>query len=87
MFAGHTDVVPSGARENWLSDPFPPQFAMVNYMPRRRRYEKQSRCNDHACERFIAQHPTHQGSVAFLITSDEEGMAIDGTQAVLKQLA
>ena len=86
-FAGHTDVVPTGPREEWQTDPFEPVVrdgAAVR--PRRRRHEKRPRRDGHGRERFVAAHPEHSGSLAFLFTSDEEGPSVDGTRKVIEAL-
>jgi succinyl-diaminopimelate desuccinylase len=86
-FAGHTDVVPTGDEKAWDSPPFTPTIREGKLFARGAADMKSSiAAMITACERFLAKHPQHQGSIAFLITSDEEGMAIDGTQAVLKAL-
>jgi len=86
-FAGHTDVVPTGDEKAWRSPPFTPTV-VGNTLTARGAADMKSSIAAMltACERFIGDHPDHQGSIAFLITSDEEGPAIDGTQAVLKTL-
>ncbi len=87
-FAGHTDVVPVGDDKAWLSPPFSPTIRDGKLFARGAADMKSSiAAMITACERFCAAYPEHQGSIAFLITSDEEGQAIDGTQAVLKELA
>ncbi len=86
-FAGHTDVVPTGPLEQWHSDPFNPEIR-DGYLYARGAADMKSSlaCMVVACERFIAEHPQHQGSIAFLITSDEEGPAVDGTVKVIAEL-
>lgn len=86
-FAGHTDVVPPGDLSQWRSDPFAPTVENGKLYARGAADMKSSvAAMVTACERFIAKYPHHEGSISFLITSDEEGMAQDGTQAVLKIL-
>ncbi|MBS0286282.1 MAG: succinyl-diaminopimelate desuccinylase [Proteobacteria bacterium] len=86
-FAGHTDVVPVGDAALWTSPAFVPTIRNGKLYARGAADMKSSiAAMVTACERFVKQHPDHQGSIAFLITSDEEGQAIDGTQAVLKRL-
>jgi len=86
-FAGHTDVVPTGDLKAWKYPPFTPTIENNKLYARGAADMKSSiAAMATACERFIANHPHHQGSIAFLITSDEEGPAIDGTHAVLKIL-
>ncbi len=86
-FAGHTDVVPTGPLDKWHSDPFNPEIR-DGYLYARGAADMKSSiaCMITACERFIAEHPEHDGSIAFLITSDEEGPAIDGTVKVIQTL-
>jgi succinyl-diaminopimelate desuccinylase len=86
-FAGHTDVVPTGPLDKWHSDPFKPQIR-DGYLYARGAADMKSSiaCMVTACERFIAEHPDHDGSIAFLITSDEEGPAVDGTIKVIEAL-
>jgi succinyl-diaminopimelate desuccinylase len=86
-FAGHTDVVPTGPLDKWHSDPFNPEIR-DGYLYARGAADMKSSiaCMVTACERFIAEHPEHGGSIAFLITSDEEGPAIDGTVKVIQTL-
>lgn len=86
-FAGHTDVVPTGPLDQWHSDPFKPEIR-DGYLYARGAADMKSSiaCMVTACERFIAEHPQHDGSIAFLITSDEEGPAIDGTVKVIQTL-
>ena len=87
VFAGHTDVVPTGPVEKWDSDPFNPQLRDGKLYARGAADMKSSiACMVTACERFIEQNPEHKGSIAFLITSDEEGPAINGTVKVIDTL-
>lgn len=86
-FAGHTDVVPTGPVENWSSDPFKPEIRDGLLYGRGAADMKGSiAAFVTACERFIADNPNHTGSIAFLITSDEEGPATGGTVKVIETL-
>ncbi len=86
-FAGHTDVVPTGPLEQWDSDPFRPEIRDGLLYARGAADMKSSvACFIVACEEFIAEHPEHKGSIAFLITSDEEGPAKNGTVRVVETL-
>lgn len=86
-FAGHTDVVPAGPMEQWDSDPFTPTIRDDRLYGRGAADMKSSLAAFiTAIEAFLAQHAHHQGSIALLITSDEEGVAIDGTAKVVEAL-
>jgi succinyl-diaminopimelate desuccinylase len=86
-FAGHTDVVPTGPLEQWDSDPFQPTERDGMLYGRGAADMKTSLAAFiTAIEAFVAQHPNHPGSIALLITSDEEGIAIDGTVKVVEAL-
>ncbi|RMH91119.1 succinyl-diaminopimelate desuccinylase [Lysobacter pythonis] len=80
---GHTDVVPPGPREAWRSDPFAPEIRDGALYGRGAADMKGSvAAFVVALERFVAAHPDHPGTVALLLTSDEEGAAIDGVRKV-----
>lgn len=86
-FAGHTDVVPAGQPEQWLSPPFAPEIRDGFLYGRGAADMKGSiAAMVTACERFIGSGKTPRGSIAFLITSDEEGSAINGTRKVVEVL-
>lgn len=86
-FAGHTDVVPPGAREQWQSDPFEPVLRDGLMFGRGSADMKGGLAAMLvAIEEFVAAHDDHHGSIAMLITSDEEGRARDGTLHVVKAL-
>ena len=87
MFAGHTDVVPTGPLEKWDSDPFTPTIRDGMLYGRGAADMKTSLAGFVvATEEFIINHPDHEGSIAFLITSDEEGPAHDGTVIMCERL-
>ena len=87
VFAGHTDVVPTGPLERWSSDPFIPTHRDGKLYGRGAADMKTSlAAMVVAVEEFVAANPNHKGSIGFLITSDEEGPAIDGTVIVCNQL-
>lgn len=80
---GHTDVVPAGPREDWSSDPFVPEIRDGVLYGRGSADMKGSvAAFVVALERFVAAHPDHPGTVALLLTSDEEGDAIDGVRRI-----
>ncbi|MBK8538063.1 MAG: succinyl-diaminopimelate desuccinylase [Candidatus Competibacteraceae bacterium] len=86
-FAGHTDVVPPGPLEQWLSPPFAPEIREGYLYGRGAADMKGSlAAMITACERFLAACPQLQGSMSFLITSDEEGIAVNGTIKVIEAL-
>lgn len=86
-FAGHTDVVPPGPANQWSSDPYTPEIRDGFLYGRGAADMKGSiAAMVTACERFVASHPRHGGSLSFLITSDEEGPATDGTVKVVERL-
>jgi succinyl-diaminopimelate desuccinylase len=86
-FAGHTDVVPPGPLEQWQSDPFQPT-ERDGYLYGRGAADMKSSIAAFvtAAERFVGERPDHPGSIALLITSDEEGVAVDGTVRVVEAL-
>jgi succinyl-diaminopimelate desuccinylase len=87
VLAGHTDVVPPGPRDRWASDPFAPTIRDGNLYGRGAADMKTSvAAFVVACERFVAAHADHPGSIALLLTSDEEGPAVDGTVRVVEAL-
>jgi succinyl-diaminopimelate desuccinylase len=86
-FAGHTDVVPTGPREEWQTDPFEPVVRDgVLYGRGAADMKSGLAAMITAAERFVAKHPRHSGSIAFLLTSDEEGPSVDGTRRVMEVL-
>jgi succinyl-diaminopimelate desuccinylase len=87
-FAGHTDVVPPGNTDDWATDPFEPVIREGKLYGRGSADMKGSlAAMIPAVSRFIENHPDHAGSIAMLITSDEEGPAIDGTIRVIETLS
>jgi len=87
VFAGHTDVVPTGPLEKWQTHPFKPEIKDGILYGRGAADMKGSlAAMITACESFIGEHPQHAGSIGFLITSDEEGPSINGTVKVIKHL-
>lgn len=88
MFAGHTDVVPSGPPEQWRSPPFEPTIRDGLLYGRGAADMKSSLAAMIAAVRaFVEEHTDHPGTISFLITSDEEGEAIHGTRHVIAELA
>jgi succinyl-diaminopimelate desuccinylase len=87
MFAGHTDVVPTGPLEKWESDPFTPTIR-GDYLYGRGAADMKTSLAGFvvATEEFIIANPEHAGTIAFLITSDEEGPANDGTVVMCERL-
>ncbi len=87
VFAGHTDVVPTGPREQWSGDPFAPEIRNGMLFGRGAADMKGSiAAMVVAVERFLANHPNPRGAIAFLLTSDEEGPSINGTVKVVETL-
>lgn len=87
-FAGHTDVVPSGPYTNWQYPPFEPCIDDEGMLCGRGAADMKGSLASMltAVERFVTNNPNHDGRIAFLITSDEEGPAVDGTRAVVEHL-
>jgi succinyl-diaminopimelate desuccinylase len=86
-FAGHTDVVPTGPREEWATDPFEPTLKDGMLYGRGAADMKSGlAAMITATERFMERHADHTGTLAFLLTSDEEGPSIDGTRRVMEVL-
>lgn len=83
IFLGHTDVVPPGPRDQWLSDPFIPEIR-EGYLYGRGAADMKGSVAAFvlAMEKFVEQHPDHPGTIGMLITSDEEGDAIHGVRQV-----
>ena len=87
VFAGHTDVVPSGPTESWASDPFQPTIRNGALYGRGAADMKSSvAAFVVAAEQFVGAHGSHRGSIGLLLTSDEEGPATDGTVKVVDAL-
>ena len=87
VFAGHTDVVPTGCDKNWQYPPF--EGVVVGQVLHGRGAADMKgslAAMTTACQRFVRQYPRHHGSIALLLTSDEEGPAIDGTIRVIEEL-
>jgi succinyl-diaminopimelate desuccinylase len=86
-FAGHTDVVPPGPQEEWRGDPFTPVVEDGLLYGRGAADMKSGlAAMVTACEEFVRRHPQHRGTIALLITSDEEGPSVDGTRRVVEVL-
>ena len=87
VFAGHTDVVPTGPLTNWSSDPFIPT-QRNGYLYGRGAADMKTSLAAMVCavEQFVCAHPEHAGAIAFLLTSDEEGPSVDGTVRVVEWL-
>ena len=86
-FAGHTDVVPTGPLDEWQSDPFVPVVKDGLLYGRGAADMKSGlAAMVTACEEFVGRYPAHRGTIAFLITSDEEGPSVDGTRRVVEVL-
>lgn len=87
IFAGHTDVVPTGPLEQWDSDPFVPTIRDGKLYGRGAADMKSSiAAFTVAAKAFVQAHPEHRGSIAMLITSDEEGPSVNGTVKVCEYL-
>lgn len=87
VFAGHTDVVPTGPEEQWDSPPFEPTLVDDLLYGRGAADMKGSLAAMLvACQEFVTEHPDHPGRIGFLITSDEEGPAVNGTVKVVEHL-
>ncbi|MFO1395277.1 MAG: succinyl-diaminopimelate desuccinylase [Steroidobacteraceae bacterium] len=86
-FAGHTDVVPTGPREDWATDPFEPVVRDgVLYGRGAADMKSGLAAMVTATERYVARNPDHAGRIAYLLTSDEEGPSVDGTRRVVEVL-
>lgn len=87
VFAGHTDVVPPGPLEEWTTHPFQPE-TREGYLYGRGATDMKAAiaCMISATEKYLSKNPDFDGSIAFLLTSDEEGDAINGTQKVVQEL-
>ena len=87
VFAGHTDVVPTGPVDKWHTPPFEPTIK-DGMLYGRGAADMKTSCAAFitAIEDFVAAHPNHTGSIGLLITSDEEGVAVDGTVKVVEAL-
>jgi succinyl-diaminopimelate desuccinylase len=86
-FAGHTDVVPTGPLEEWKTDPFKPTIIDGRLYGRGAADMKSGlAAMITAVESFVRERPDHRGTIAFLITSDEEGPSVDGTKRVVEEL-
>ena len=86
-FAGHTDVVPTGPLEEWQSDPFKPTVRDGLLFGRGAADMKSAlAAMVTATEQFVRETPAHKGTIAYLITSDEEGPSVDGTKKVVETL-
>lgn len=87
VFAGHTDVVPTGPLDQWHTKPFEPTIKDGMLFARGAADMKTSLAAFiTSIEAFVAEHPNHQGSIGLLITADEEGIAVDGTVKVVEAL-
>lgn len=85
VYAGHTDVVPSGPLEKWTSPPFQPEIRDGMLYGRGAADMKSSvAAMVTALERFVSAHPNHKGTISMLLTSDEEGPSINGTRRVME---
>ena len=88
VFAGHTDVVPSGPEDAWDSPPFTPTI-IGDHLHGRGAADMKSSLAAMVCaaEAFVRAHPRHRGTLAFIVTSDEEAEAVDGTARVVEALS
>lgn len=88
VFAGHTDVVPTGPKEHWTHPPFSAHITEEGMMMGRGTADMKSSiaCFMVACKNFLSENPNSKGSIGFLITSDEEGPALNGTVKVIEAL-